>query len=164
MQQKCSGEIFDANYFPFCYWPLPIRSLGMEPKNHFSCQLKSLGLPKRGDKHPINPSTSRRIQHWQQFYSYSATYTCTFLAGQPATIKVDVKMPENYPVDLYYLMDLSGSMVEDLKKFPSLGQQIGMNQLYIINPPVVQIQVILYMWCSLLAGRRKQTFCTNSVL
>ena len=48
-----------------------------------------------------------------------------FLLGQPATIKVDVKMPENYPVDLYYLMDLSGSMVEDLKKFPTLGQQIG---------------------------------------
>lgn len=47
------------------------------------------------------------------------------LLGQPATIKVDVKMPENYPVDLYYLMDLSGSMVEDLKKFPTLGQQIG---------------------------------------
>ena len=51
-------------------------------------------------------------------------YTCILL-GQPATIKVDVKMPENYPVDLYYLMDLSGSMVEDLKKFPTLGQQIG---------------------------------------
>ena len=52
--------------------------------------------------------------------------TCNLLqTGQPATIKVDVKMPENYPVDLYYLMDLSGSMVEDLKKFPTLGQQIG---------------------------------------
>ena len=36
-----------------------------------------------------------------------------------------MKMPENYPVDLYYLMDLSGSMVEDLKKFPALGQSIG---------------------------------------
>ena len=52
--------------------------------------------------------------------------TCNLTqTGQPATIKVDVKMPENYPVDLYYLMDLSGSMVEDLKKFPTLGQQIG---------------------------------------
>lgn len=48
-----------------------------------------------------------------------------FFAGQPATVKVHVKMPENYPVDLYYLMDLSGSMVEDLKKFPALGQSIG---------------------------------------
>ncbi|KAL9966542.1 hypothetical protein ACROYT_G024630 [Oculina patagonica] len=51
--------------------------------------------------------------------------TLSLRPGQPATIKVDVKMPENYPVDLYYLMDLSGSMVEDLKKFPSLGQQIA---------------------------------------
>ena len=48
-----------------------------------------------------------------------------FFSGQPATVKVHVKMPENYPVDLYYLMDLSGSMVEDLKKFPALGQSIG---------------------------------------
>ena len=57
------------------------------------------------------------------------SYHGLLLVGQPATIKVDVKMPENYPVDLYYLMDLSGSMVEDLKKFPSLGQQIGMKQI-----------------------------------
>ena len=49
--------------------------------------------------------------------------------GQPATVKVVVKMPENYPVDLYYLMDLSGSMVEDLKKFPALGESIGLQQL-----------------------------------
>ena len=52
------------------------------------------------------------------------------LSGQPATVKVDVKMPGNYPVDLYYLMDLSGSMVEDLKRFPTLGDSIGKgNQL-----------------------------------
>ena len=47
-------------------------------------------------------------------------------SGQPATIKVDVQMPTNYPVDLYYLMDLSGSMVEELKKFPTLGRSIGL--------------------------------------
>lgn len=51
-------------------------------------------------------------------------------------------MPENYPVDLYYLMDLSGSMVEDLKKFPTLGQQIGipfqgaLNVLSVIISPL----------------------------
>ena len=60
--------------------------------------------------------------HFNQIENNFSFY---FLLGQPATIKVDVKMPENYPVDLYYLMDLSGSMVEDLKKFPTLGQQIG---------------------------------------
>lgn len=52
--------------------------------------------------------------------------TLSLRPGQPATVKVDVKMPENYPVDLYYLMDLSGSMVEDLKKFPALGQSIAL--------------------------------------
>lgn len=43
-------------------------------------------------------------------------------------------MPGNYPVDLYYLMDLSGSMVEDLKRFPLLGQSIGKkNQSNLMN-------------------------------
>lgn len=43
-------------------------------------------------------------------------------------------MPENYPVDLYYLMDLSGSMVEDLKRFPTLGDSIGKgNQLNLMK-------------------------------
>lgn len=56
------------------------------------------------------------------------------LSGQPATVKVDVKMPGNYPVDLYYLMDLSGSMVEDLKRFPTLGDSIGKgNQLNLMK-------------------------------
>ena len=59
---------------------------------------------------------------------------CVILSGQPATVKVDVKMPGNYPVDLYYLMDLSGSMVEDLKRFPTLGQSIGKkNQSNLMN-------------------------------
>lgn len=51
--------------------------------------------------------------------------TLSLRPGQPATVKVDVKMPGNYPVDLYYLMDLSGSMVEDLKRFPTLGDSIA---------------------------------------
>lgn len=43
-------------------------------------------------------------------------------------------MPGNYPVDLYYLMDLSGSMVEDLKRFPTLGDSIGKgNQLNLMK-------------------------------
>lgn len=59
--------------------------------------------------------------------------TLSLRPGQPATVKVDVKMPENYPVDLYYLMDLSGSMVEDLKKFPALGQSIAKEMKNITN-------------------------------
>lgn len=73
---------------------------------------------------------------WQRFNSlYMYLHNCDEYytvfhgsTGQPATVKVVVKMPENYPVDLYYLMDLSGSMVEDLKKFPALGESIGLQQ------------------------------------
>ena len=47
------------------------------------------------------------------------------LPGQPSTITVKMKTPTNFPVDLYYLMDLSGSMLKDLKRLTTLGRKIG---------------------------------------
>ena len=38
---------------------------------------------------------------------------------------VTVRSAENYPVDLYYLMDMSLSMEDDLKKLKGLGGTIG---------------------------------------
>lgn len=70
--------------------------------------------------------------------------------GQPATVKVVVKMPENYPVDLYYLMDLSGSMVEDLKKFPALGESIGLQQL--IDFMCTAVLICHQHTCSIITG------------
>ncbi|XP_043931048.1 integrin beta-2-like isoform X2 [Protopterus annectens] len=43
---------------------------------------------------------------------------------QPKTIKVDFKLAEGYPIDLYYLMDLSFSMKDDLNNLRKLGTQI----------------------------------------
>ncbi|XP_032222767.2 integrin beta-1-A isoform X2 [Nematostella vectensis] len=51
--------------------------------------------------------------------------TLNLRPGQPTTFKVKVRMPENYPVDLYYLMDLSGSMLEDIAQVKTLGQKIA---------------------------------------
>lgn len=36
------------------------------------------------------------------------------------------RLAEDYPVDLYYLMDLSNSMADDKEKLASLGNLIGM--------------------------------------
>ncbi|XP_033901161.2 integrin beta-2-like isoform X2 [Acipenser ruthenus] len=44
--------------------------------------------------------------------------------GKPTTFPVRFKRAEGYPVDLYYLMDLSYSMNDDLKKVKDLGTDI----------------------------------------
>ncbi|XP_078259713.1 integrin beta-2 isoform X2 [Rhinoraja longicauda] len=44
--------------------------------------------------------------------------------GSPQKIEVTFKRAEGYPVDLYYLMDLSYSMKDDLEKVKKLGGQL----------------------------------------
>uniref|UniRef100_A0A3B3CFK2 Integrin beta n=1 Tax=Oryzias melastigma TaxID=30732 RepID=A0A3B3CFK2_ORYME len=44
--------------------------------------------------------------------------------GLPKTFQVSFKRAEGYPVDLYYLMDLSYSMKDDLEKVKGLGEDL----------------------------------------
>ncbi len=46
-------------------------------------------------------------------------------SGQPAKFEIKVKPAKDYPVDLYYLMDLSNSMSDDLMNLKNLATQIG---------------------------------------
>lgn len=48
-----------------------------------------------------------------------------FHAGSQVTFQVKVQPTEHYPVDLYYLMDLSASMVDDLQKIKDLGSTLS---------------------------------------
>uniref|UniRef100_A0AAQ4QRE0 Integrin beta n=1 Tax=Gasterosteus aculeatus aculeatus TaxID=481459 RepID=A0AAQ4QRE0_GASAC len=45
-------------------------------------------------------------------------------SGSPNTFKVSFKRVEGYPVDLYYLMDLSYSMKDDLENVKELGKDL----------------------------------------
>ncbi|XP_069791489.1 integrin beta-6 isoform X2 [Narcine bancroftii] len=45
--------------------------------------------------------------------------------GNRVTFKVDVRQDEDYPVDLYYLMDLSASMIDDLDRIKELGSTLS---------------------------------------
>ncbi|KAL3831699.1 hypothetical protein ACJMK2_023420 [Sinanodonta woodiana] len=45
----------------------------------------------------------------------------------PHTFRLKFRQAENYPVDLYYLMDLSNSMEDDKDKLASLGNLIAQN-------------------------------------
>lgn len=46
-------------------------------------------------------------------------------AGSQVTFQVKIQHTEDYPVDLYYLMDLSASMFDDLKKIKDLGSSLS---------------------------------------
>ena len=43
------------------------------------------------------------------------------LTGEPTDVKIRIKTPKNFPIDLYYLMDLSKSMTDDKANVAKLG-------------------------------------------
>lgn len=48
----------------------------------------------------------------------------SLLAGEPQTFELKFKRAEDYPIDLYYLMDLSFSMKDDLENVKNLGTDL----------------------------------------
>lgn len=54
------------------------------------------------------------------FFSYLDLVT----SGDPVNLTVTVTRKANYPIDLYYLMDLSNSMKDDLLKLKTLAQRL----------------------------------------
>lgn len=50
--------------------------------------------------------------------------------GDTHTLRMKVRQAEDYPVDLYYVMDLSRSMQDDLEKLKVLGKIIGSTIVY----------------------------------
>lgn len=51
-------------------------------------------------------------------------------SDDPQSFELTFRLAENYPVDLYYLMDLSNSMADDKEKLASLGVKIGVFQAF----------------------------------
>ena len=49
----------------------------------------------------------------------------THYTGEPQTFTLSVKPARNYPLDMYFLMDLSGSMAPDLDSLRNLSGSIG---------------------------------------
>lgn len=47
-----------------------------------------------------------------------------FPTGEPQSFKLKFKRAEDYPIDLYYLMDLSFSMADDLENVKNLGTSL----------------------------------------
>ena len=47
------------------------------------------------------------------------------VVGEPQTFQLNVRPASNFPLDVYLLMDLSGSMNDDLDNLKRLGSQLG---------------------------------------
>ena len=47
-----------------------------------------------------------------------------YLQGDPVNLSITVTRLPNYPIDLYYLMDLSRSMTDDLLKLKTLAKDL----------------------------------------
>ena len=48
------------------------------------------------------------------------------LAGKPVKLpRMTIRQAEDFPVDLYYIMDLSQSMADDLNNLKDLGDKLG---------------------------------------
>lgn len=47
-----------------------------------------------------------------------------YTEGEPQSFNLKFKRAEDYPIDLYYLMDLSYSMKDDLENVKNLGTQL----------------------------------------
>ncbi|XP_061464650.1 integrin beta-6 isoform X2 [Rhineura floridana] len=62
-----------------------------------------------------------RLQKWLSWRSCMSGVKM----GNEETIQINVRQTEDYPVDLYYLMDLSASMIDDLNTIKELGSTLS---------------------------------------
>ncbi|KAM9332456.1 integrin beta-1a isoform 1-T2 [Pholidichthys leucotaenia] len=76
---------------------------------------KAVTIRKSGDK-PVNPEKITQIQPQK--------LSLTLRSGEPQTFSLKFRRAEDYPIDLYYLMDLSYSMKDDLENVKNLGTSL----------------------------------------
>lgn len=57
--------------------------------------------------------------------STNGVFVFPVCTGSEETFQVKVQHTEDYPVDMYYLMDLSASMIDDLKVIKDLGSSLS---------------------------------------
>ncbi|XP_065644709.1 integrin beta-1 isoform X3 [Hydra vulgaris] len=76
-----------------------------------------------------NPPSSSKIEKAAQLEGETRVspqaITVKLRPGQPVSVDIEVKTPKNFPIDLYYLMDMSTSMKEDLANIQTLGEDLA---------------------------------------
>ncbi|XP_063789722.1 integrin beta-6 isoform X1 [Pseudophryne corroboree] len=91
------------------------------------CPLNHIEFPKsKIETHKNNPLTEGVQINSKDVTQISPQKLVLKLRpGDEVTFQVNIRQSEDYPVDLYYLMDLSGSMNDDLKTIQELGSTLS---------------------------------------
>ncbi|XP_064419483.1 integrin beta-2 [Latimeria chalumnae] len=118
---------------PFCAWCIKKNFTKAGEPDSARCDTAEV-LTKRGctDRDIISPkSASRRtrndpLQNKNQRVVQIApqAFQLRLRPGQPEKVSITFKRAQGYPIDLYYLMDLSYSMYDDLENVKTLGTQL----------------------------------------
>ncbi|KAM5157108.1 integrin beta-1 [Mantella aurantiaca] len=132
---KSCGECIQAG--PNCGWCTKVDFLQEGEPTSARCDdlaaLKSKGCPEdaienpRGSKAKLkdNPITNKakgeRMDPSKITQIRPQQLTFELRSGEPQTFNLTFRRAEDYPIDLYYLMDLSYSMKDDLENVKSLG-------------------------------------------
>lgn len=74
------------------------------------------------------------------------------VAGEPQTFNLKFKRAEDYPIDLYYLMDLSYSMEDDLENVKKLGTSLMEKMSKITSDFRIGEEVPVFLFCFFLFG------------
>ncbi|KAL6103775.1 itgb1 [Pungitius sinensis] len=95
------------------------------------CSLTKIENPRGGIQINKNkPVTNRKKDVAEKLTPEQITQiqpqklTLTLRSGEPQTFVLKFKRAEDYPIDLYYLMDLSFSMKDDLENVKNLGTDL----------------------------------------
>ncbi|NWI16522.1 ITB6 protein, partial [Crypturellus soui] len=90
------------------------------------CQLSLIEFPLSKVEIHKNKPLSVGIQNNSDVTQISPQKLTLWLRpGHEETIQIKVRQSEDYPIDLYYLMDLSASMDDDLNTIKELGSTLS---------------------------------------
>ncbi|KAM9802180.1 integrin beta-2 isoform X3 [Syngnathus typhle] len=120
---------------PYCAWCQQLNFTKAGEQESARCETRSK-LMERGcnEEEIIDPVSSQQVEkneplstsfNMQEPIQLSPQKISLRLRpGRPTTFTVSFKRVQGYPVDLYYLMDLSFSMRDDLENVKGLGQDL----------------------------------------
>eukprot|EP00069_Balaena_mysticetus_P006192 bmy_18495T0 len=110
---------------PGCAWCQKLNFTGQGEPDSTRCdtreQLLSKGCPSDDIMDPRSHATTQEDQVGGQKQLSPQKVTLYLRPGQAAAFNVTFQRAKGYPIDLYYLMDLSYSMLDDLINVKKLG-------------------------------------------
>ncbi|NWI60925.1 ITB2 protein, partial [Calyptomena viridis] len=114
---------------PGCAWCKKLNFTKAGEPDSIRCdtieQLEQRGCPRSEIEFPVNDFTRTQDRPLSNDVQLTPQEVHLKLRiGQPAEFEVKFRRAMGYPIDLYYLMDLSYSMLDDLEKVKKLGGEL----------------------------------------